>query len=371
MTAGASRSRTPRVAVIAGDGIGPEVTAEALRALRAASDVTGRPVEVECLPYGAEHWLRTGETLPAEALERIRTGFDAVFVGAVGDSRVPDDRHMRDILLGLRFGLDCFANVRPTPLLHDPLTPLRGRTAEEVDFTVVRENTEGLYLGRGRVVHAGTPDETHVAEEVHTRRGVERIVRFAFEWARRHGKDRVTLADKANAVPAHRLWRRVFEEMRAEYPEVRSEMRYADALLLDLVRTPGRHRVIVANNLLGDLISDLTAALTGGLGLAPSANLNPGRVSLFEPVHGSAPELAGRDAASPMAAILTIAMLLDHLGNAEGARRVHEAVRDALRSRVSTADLGGAHGTRAVGEWIAARVATTDERNRPSGYSTT
>ena len=354
MTRTAARGGARRIAVIAGDGIGPAVVEEALRVLAAAQAAFGLAIDVERLPYGAAHFLATGITIPAGELARLARGCDALFVGALGDARVPGNEHARDILLGARRELDLYVNHRPALLLHPRLSPLRAESAGVVDIVLFRENTEGAYGELGGTFRAGTPEEITISEEINSRVGVERLVRHAFAWAAAHGRRRVTLADKANAIPAHRLWRRVFAEVGAEYPGLEQEARYADALALELVRGPERFDVIVTDNLFGDILSDLTAALVGGLGVAPSANHHPGRrLALFEPVHGSAPDLVGTGQANPMAAVLSLAMLLDHLPEPAAAARVRAAVRAAVTAGVTTPDLGGAYGTRAVGEWMA------------------
>ena len=346
----------PQLAVIKGDGIGPEVIDQALKVLDAAEETFRPGVQVETLPYGADHYLATGETMPGTELIRLGTELDAILVGALGDPRVPGNEHARDILLGMRFQLDLYVNERPARLLADHLTPLKGKSRRDIDITVFRENTEGLYVSIGGSFKRGTPEEITIAEELNTRRGVERIVRHAFEWARAHGKTRIVMADKSNAIAAHMLWRRMYEEVGREYPELKRETRYIDALAMELIRTPEAFEVVVTGNLFGDIISDLASALVGGLGLAPSANRHPGKIAMFEPVHGSAPALAGQDRANPMAAILSLAMLLEHLGATAAARAVEQAVENAIASGVTTEDLGGSHGTRAVGDWIAARV---------------
>jgi len=257
----------------------------------------------------------------------------------------------------MRFGFDLYANVRPVRCVHDRLVPLAGRSAADVDFVVFRENTEGLYAGVGGNVHRGTPHEVAMTEAVYTRRGVERIVRAAFVFARDHGRDRVTLVDKANAMPAAgRLWRRVFREVAEAFPGIQVDEMYVDAMAMDLVRRPDRYQVVVTCNLFGDILSDLAAEITGGLGMAPSANLHPGRHALYEPVHGSAPDIAGQNRANPMGAIACAALVLRQIGQADAAGRVDAAVGEALEAGVTTADLGGAHGTEEVGAWIAARV---------------
>ena len=347
-----------RIAAIPGDGIGPEVVDAALAVLTAAGGRFGFALDVERLPYSADHYLGTGETIPDSAVEHLRHDTDAIFVGALGDPRVPGNEHARDILLGLRFRLDLYVNLRPVTLLHPSLCPLKDPPsgARKIDFVIFRENTEGIYVGAGGGLRVGTPDEVQIAEEVHTRKGVERIVRRAFEWARVHGKTRVTMADKANAVPAHRLWTRVFAEVGSEFAGIEREHRYVDALAMELVREPERFEVIVTQNLFGDILSDLAAQLVGGLGISPSANLHPGQVGMFEPVHGSAPPLAGRDVANPFAAILTGAMLLRELRVRDAPEALEQAVREAIAAGVTTPDLGGKSGTRAAARWVAERV---------------
>jgi 3-isopropylmalate dehydrogenase len=345
-----------RVAVIAGDGIGKDVTAEAIKALGAVSDLSGRPVVFEHLPWSADHYLRTGETLPAGGYDLLRS-FDAVFVGALGDPRVPDNRHARDILLGSRFELDLYVNYRPVRLLHDRLCPLKGRTRSEVNFVVFRENTEGVYVGVGGRFKAGTEDEVAIQEEINTWKGVHRIIRHAFEFARAQGLTKVCMADKSNAMQqGHALWQRVFREVAAGYPELEATHQYIDALAMFLVKDPGQYQVIVTNNLFGDIITDIGGALQGGLGMAASGNLHPGRTSLFEPVHGSAPPLAGRNVANPMGAVLSAALMLEHVGRIDEARAIDEAVVAAVADGHTTPDVGGTMGTREVGDWIANRI---------------
>ena len=335
-----------KIAVIAGDGIGPEVIEAAIPLLDQTAAKHGFTLEIERLPYGADHYLRTKETLPTAAFDHLRDDVDAILLGAIGDPRVPGNEHARDILLGLRFRLDLYINFRPVTLLHPDLTPLRN--GRPIDFAIFRENTEGVYLGRGRIA-AGE----YVAEEINTAQGVERIIRAAFQWAQRHGKTRVTMSDKANAVPAHRIWQETFKRVAAEFARIEAEHRYVDALAMELVREPQRFQVIVTNNLYGDILSDLGAALVGGLGVAASANLHPGRAGLFEPVHGSAPPLAGKGIANPMAAVLTGALMFEQLGHPEAARDLEGAVKQALAAGVRTPDLGGKATTGQVAKAIA------------------
>jgi len=338
-----------RVAVIAGDGIGPEVIDAAIPVIEKAATAHGVSIRWERLPYSADHYLKTGETLPDPAFNHLRDDVDAIFLGAIGDPRVPGNEHARDILLGLRFRLDLYINFRPVQLLHQDLSPLR--EAQGIDFVIFRENTEGVYLGRGRI----SGDE-YVAEEINTAKGVDRIIRAAFEWARAHGKTRVTMSDKSNAVPAHRIWQERFKAIAAERFGITAEHRFVDALALEMVRDPGRFQVIVTNNLYGDILSDLGAGLVGGLGLAASANLHPGRPGLFEPVHGSAPPLAGKGVANPMAAILTGALMLEHLGHEDAARTIERAVQQALAAGVRTQDLGGTTSTSAAAAAVLERL---------------
>jgi 3-isopropylmalate dehydrogenase len=342
---------THRIAVVPGDGIGKEVTAQAVRVL----DVSGECV-LHQLPWGAEHYLATGETMPAGGYDLLRS-FDAVFVGALGDPRVPDNRHARDILLGTRFELDLYVNYRPVRLLHERLCPLKQRTPAEVNFTVFRENTEGLYVGVGGRFKAGTDDEVAIQEEINTFKGVHRIVRHAFGFAKARGLRRVCMADKSNAMTqGHALWQRVFHAVRAEYPEITATHLYIDALAMFLVQDPGQFDVIVTNNLFGDIITDLGGALQGGLGMAASGNLHPGRTSMFEPVHGSAPPLAGRNVANPIGAILSAALLLETLGRREDAERIERAVESAVRDGDVTRDIGGTLGTTEAGDAILRRM---------------
>jgi 3-isopropylmalate dehydrogenase len=344
-----------RVAVIPGDGIGPEVIDAALPAIAAAAAIDGLAIEWERFPYGADHYLATGESLPEGTIERLQSEVDAILLGALGDPRIPDDCHARDILFGLRFGLDLFVNFRPIRLLHPDLCPLKGDTIN-IDMAIFRENTEGIYAGKGRSRDVGTPDEEQIAEEVHTAPKVTRIIDAAFVWSAETGRTRVTLCDKANAVPAHRIWQRLFDDIGERYPQIVREHRYVDALAMELVRDPTRFDVIVTNNLFGDILSDLAAQLVGGLGVAPSANVGTKPPGVFEPVHGSAPPLAGRGVANPIATILTGGLMLEHLGAVSGAVRLQDAVRESLTAGFRTPDLGGRATTAEVGERIAQTV---------------
>jgi 3-isopropylmalate dehydrogenase len=349
-----------RIAVIPGDGIGKEVTPEAVKVLRAVAVGENRALEFFEFDWGADRYLREGVSLPPGAVEMLRDEFDAILFGALGDPRVSTNQHAADILLGLRFKLDLYVNARPVELLHERLTPLRGRTEKDVRIMVFRENTEGLYVGVGGFFKKGTADEIAVQEDVNSRKGVERIIRYAFEYARQNGLKRVCMSDKSNAMNfAHDLWQRVFKEVRQEYGEIESRHLYIDTLAMEIVRDPRQFDVIVTCNLFGDIISDLGAQLAGGLGLAPSGNIHPGRTSLFEPVHGSAPNIAGKGIANPLGSVLTAGMLLEFLGWKTEAAAVHSAVKEALLKNYLTPDLGGTKKTVEVGDWLAGVVANS------------
>ncbi|MEP6917714.1 MAG: isocitrate/isopropylmalate family dehydrogenase [Acidobacteriota bacterium] len=348
-----------KLAIIPGDGIGTEVTAEAMKVLAAVGERFGRTFISEHLPWSADHYLATGVTLPPGGYDLLRQ-FDAIFVGALGDPRVPDNRHARDILLGTRFELDLFVNYRPVRLLDERLCPLKGRGPADVNFVVFRENTEGLYVGVGGRFKAGTEDEIAIQEEINTWKGVHRIVRHAFEYAKARGSTRVCMADKSNAMThGHALWQRVFRETAPLFPGIEATHYYIDALAMYMVLDPGQFQVIVTNNLFGDIITDLGATFQGGLGMAASGNIHPGRTSMFEPVHGSAPTFAGRNVANPIGAILSAGLMLETLGLVDEAAAVEGAVLAAVQAGQGTPDIGGVLGTRETGDWIAAHVRRT------------
>ncbi|MFO0679609.1 MAG: isocitrate/isopropylmalate dehydrogenase family protein [Polyangiaceae bacterium] len=351
------------VAILPGDGIGPEVMRVARGILEFYRDERGLPLDLWELDLGADRFLRDGTTYPKEVADRIRDEASAVLLGALGDPRVPGIEYARDILFGLRFGLDLFANVRPVKALDDRLVPLKGKTAKDVDMVVFRENTEGIYVGMGGQFKRGTPDEIAINEDVNTRKGVERVIRAAFEFAKRHGKKTVHMADKSNAMKhAHELWYRTFFEVAKEYPGITPKHQFVDAMCLFLVQDPSQYEVVVTCNLFGDIVTDLGAALQGGLGMAASANVHPlaegsaKRVAMFEPVHGSAPPLAGKDVANPLASVLTVGMLLAHLGYPEEEPRLERLVARAVAEKKCTADVGGDMGTQAVGAWVRAEL---------------
>jgi 3-isopropylmalate dehydrogenase len=347
-----------KFAIIPGDGIGKEVTAEAVKVLTRVGQVCGRAFTFEHLPWGADYFLETGVTMPPNGYAMLRDDFDAIFIGALGDPRVPDNRHARDILLGTRFELDLYVNYRPVKLLDERLCPLKNRGPKDVNFVVFRENTEGLYVSVGGRFKAGTEDEVAIQEELNTWKGVNRIVRYAFEFAKQRGLTKVCMADKSNAMQqGHALWQRVFREVAAEYPMVQATHYYIDALAMYMVLDPGQFDVIVTNNLFGDIVTDLGATFQGGLGMAASGNLHPGRTSMFEPVHGSAPKFAGRNVANPIGAIASAALMLETLGLKKEAAAIDGAVLKAVRENQVTADVGGKLGTRESGSYIADQIA--------------
>jgi 3-isopropylmalate dehydrogenase len=343
--------------VIPGDGIGLEVAREGVTTLELVAKRFGLPLDFEWFDFGAERYLRDGTTLPDDAFVRLRDEFQAIYFGAVGDPRVPSNVHAKEILLGLRTRLDLYVNLRPCRLYDDRFSPLKSKGTKDLDFTVFRENTEGLYCDVGGVFKAGTADEVAVNEDVNTRKGVERIIRAAFEFARAKGLSRVCMADKANVLTfGHGLWRRVFALVSREFPAIEAKAMYFDALCMDLVRAPERYQVIVTNNMFGDIVTDLGAGLCGGLGLAASGNIHPGRVSLFEPVHGSAPDLVGKGVANPLAMCLSGALMLDHLGHADAARALESAVAAVVRRGPHTPDLGGRATTAQVADAVRASL---------------
>jgi 3-isopropylmalate dehydrogenase len=349
-----------RIAVIPGDGIGKEVIPEAVKVIVAS----GADAEISQFDWGADRYLADGVTVPPDGFAMLARDFDAILVGAFGDPRVASNVHAKEILLGMRFKMDLYANVRPVRLLDAALCPLKGIEPKHIDFVVFRENTEGVYTDAGGVFKQGTPDEIAVQEDINTRKGVERIIRYAFEYAERHAKldgsprKRVLMCDKSNAMThAGGLWQRVFNEVSGEHPQIKAEHMYVDALCMQMVRDPRQFDIVVTNNMFGDIITDLAAGLQGGLGMAASGNIHPGKTSMFEPVHGSAPTIAGKNVANPFGAILTAAMMLAHLGLTEEAKKIEAAVLEAVQQKRTTQDVGGALGTKEAGEWVARRVA--------------
>jgi 3-isopropylmalate dehydrogenase len=344
-----------RIAVIPGDGIGQEVIPPALKVISAS----GANVEFSEFDWSADRYLRDGTTVPPDGFAMLARDYDAVFAGAFGDPRVKTNIHAKEILLGMRFKMDLYANVRPVRLLDASLCPLKGVEPKDVDFVVIRENTEGVYTDAGGVFKQGTPDEIAIQEDINTRKGVERIIRYAFEYCEQHPKldgsprRRVLMVDKSNAMThAGGLWQRVFKEVSGEHPQIAAQHMYVDALCLQMVRDPRPFDVVVTNNMFGDIITDLAAGLQGGLGMAASGNIHPGKASMFEPVHGSAPPIAGKNIANPFGAILTAAMMLAHLGFTREAEKIEATVLEAVRQKKTTQDIGGTLGTREAAEWV-------------------
>jgi 3-isopropylmalate dehydrogenase len=352
-----------KIAVIPGDGIGVEVVREGLKVLEVACKAEGVSYETVSFDIGGERYLRTGETLPDSVLDELRR-FDAIYFGAIGHPDVPPGVLERGILLKLRFALDLFVNLRPVKLYPGVETPLKGKTPEDIDFVVVRENTEDVYALEGTSFQPNTENEVAIQPAIYTRRGTERVIRYAFELAVRRAKERgkpakVTLVDKANVMTVgHGLWRRVFGEVAKEYPDVETEALYVDAAAMEFVLHPERFQVVVTTNLFGDILTDLGAAIQGGIGIAPSGNIHPGKVSMFEPVHGSAPTIAGKGLACPLAAILTAALMMEHLGETKVARRIEEAVTKALQTGKIRSLEAGKMGlsTQEVGDLVASFV---------------
>jgi len=350
------RNENKRIAVLPGDGIGKEVIPQALEVIRA----TGAPVEFSHFDWGADRYLADGTTIPPDEFQTLARDFDAILVGALGDPRVPSNIHAKEILLGMRFKMDLFANVRPVKLLDESLCPLKNAKPNDIDFVVIRENTEGVYMDMGGFFKKDTPDEVATQEDINTRKGVERVIRFAFEYAHERGRKKVLMSDKSNVMTyAGGLWQRVFKAVAKEYPGIAVQHMYVDALCLQMVREPKSLDVIVTNNMFGDIITDLAAALQGGLGMAASGNIHPGRTSMFEPVHGSAPPIAGKNIANPMGSILTAAMMLSHLGMKPEAAKIEAAVVEAIQQKKTTVDVGGKLGTKECAAWIAEHISRT------------
>ncbi|HEV2802681.1 MAG TPA: 3-isopropylmalate dehydrogenase [Pyrinomonadaceae bacterium] len=346
-----------RIAVVPGDGIGVEVTHEALGVLELLRETHGVKLEFQQFDWGADKFLSEGISLPAGALSMLARDFDAILAGAFGDPRVKSNQHAEDILLGMRRGLDLYINQRPVRLLDVRLTPLKDRRPEEIDFVVFRENTEGAYIGAGGFLKRGTAHEIATQEELNTRHGVERIIVAAFEYARAHGRRKVTMADKSNVQRyGGDLWQRTFREVAARYAGIEANHQYVDAMAMFMVLNPAQYDVIVTNNLFGDILTDLGAALQGGLGMAASGNMHPGQVSLFEPVHGSAPPLAGKNVANPIGSILTAAMMLEYLGFETASEALEAAVGACVTAGETTRDLGGTLSTTEAGEAIRRRL---------------
>ena len=347
-----------KIAVIAGDGIGPEVVREGLKVLEAVAAPTGLKYETTEFDWGGERWMKTGEVRPENALDILRE-FDVIYLGAVGHPEVPVGLVERQVLLDLRFGLDQYVNLRPIKLYPGVWTPIKNKGPEEIDFVVVRENTEDMYVGMGGWAHYGTPEEVATQVAVYTRKGTERIIRYAFELARARNKaKKLTVVDKSNVLTyGHDLWQRTFKEVGAEYPDIEQDGAYVDAACMWMVKNPEWFDVIVTTNLFGDIITDLGAMVQGGMGVAASGNINPEGVSMFEPIHGSAPKYTGQNKVNPLAAICAMQMLLEHVGAREAAERVDKAIAGVLAAgKIADLSAGKCPPTSEVGDMIARAV---------------
>lgn len=344
------------IAVIGGDGIGPEVTAEAMKVLDAASEVYGFQLDRTDYPFGSDYYLEHDEIFPDSAFEEVKQK-QAIYLGAIGDPRLPVGLIEYGIIAKMRFDLDLFANVRPITLYDERLCPLKDKTPEDVDMVIVRENTEGAYVGMHGFAHKGHENEVATQTMVYTRQGTERVIRYAFELARKRNKRKsVTLIDKANAVRAQDIWTRTFAEVAEDYPDIKTDHAYIDAACMWMVKNPEWFDVAVTTNLFGDIITDLGAMVQGGMGIAASGNIHPGRVSLFEPIHGSAPKYTGKGVASPVAAIMAASMMLDYLGEKLAAESIDGIVRDLFRSGRLKGVGTGMHPTSEVGDMVVGEI---------------
>jgi len=331
-----------KILLVPGDGIGPEVMAAGVRLIKTLAQKFSIEFVLDEVDWGAERWLKDGVGIPHGVLEQLPKNYDAILFGALGDKRIPDMAHGRAILLGLRFGLDLYINMRPVKLFNERLCPLKDDGPSSIDMMIFRENTEDIYLGLGQVINEGTPDEIAIDFSRHTFLGIERIIKAAFDFAHRRGRKRVTLVDKSNAIKfGGSLWQRVFMRVAENYADIRADHLFVDVAAMEMVRNPARFDVVVTTNLFGDILSDLGAGIAGGLGLAPSANINPGVIALFEPVHGAAPDLVGRNSANPFAMFLSIAMMMNFFGYDEIAQVIEQAVKEAIDQNATTTDLGG------------------------------
>ncbi len=346
-----------KIGVVAGDGIGPEVVREGLKVLGALAAVEKFQYELVDYPWGSERYLKTGEACPPNVLDEYRK-LDAVLLGAIGDPRCPTGVVEHAVIMTMRVGLDLYVNLRPITLYAEHLCPLKDKTPEHIDFVVCRENTEDAYTGPWGLTKKGTPDEIATAVMLYTRKGTERIIRYAFELCRaRNKRKKVTMVDKANAVRAQDLWTRTFDEVGREYPEIEKDHAYVDATCMWMVKNPEWFDVIVTTNLFGDIITDLGAMIQGGMGIAASGNIHPGKVSMFEPIHGSAPKYAGMNTANPLATINAVGMMLDFLGEKSAAARIDQAVRELLSSKqIPSVGANSGLATTAIGDMVAHQV---------------
>ncbi|MEJ2033013.1 MAG: 3-isopropylmalate dehydrogenase [Deltaproteobacteria bacterium] len=350
--------KTYKIAVMGGDGTGPEVVAEGVKVLKAAAAKFGFQLELTDFDYGGDRYLRTGEVLPENAVEEL-SKHDAIFLGAIGHPDVKPGILEKGILLHLRFALDQYINLRPVILYPGVDTPLKDKGPAEIDFVVVRENTEGLYTGAGGVLKKGTADEVAVQESINTRKGVERCIRFAFEYARKRNKrKKVTLCGKTNVLTyAFDLWERTFYEVARDYPDIATDYAHVDATCMWMVKNPEWFDVIVTDNMFGDIITDLGAMIQGGMGIAAGGNINPQGVSMFEPIGGSAPKYTGKNVINPLAAIGAAQMMMDHLGETEAAVAIENAIKSVLAEKLKSLSAGKmGYGTSEVGDLVAGAI---------------
>jgi len=345
------------IAVLPGDGIGREVVAEGLKVLDAVSRVHGFRYKTVEYPQGSDHYLETGELMPDSVLEEFE-GFHAIYLGAIGDPRVEVGLVERAVIGGIRWKMDLYINLRPIKLYAEHLCPIKEMTPERLDILVVRENTEDAYLGIGGFLKQGTPHEVAIQDMVYTRSGVERCIRYAFDACRKRGKERrLTLVDKANAIRAQDIYTRVFDEVGSEYEDIERDHAYIDAACMWMVKNPEWFDTIVTTNIFGDIITDLGAMCQGGMGIAASGNIHPEKVSMFEPIHGSAPKYRGKNVANPIAAIMAVWMMLEFLGESEAAKTVEDAVAGLLRSkRIPSLDAKSGLSTNEIGDLVAGEV---------------
>lgn len=355
--------KTYNIGVVGGDGIGPEVVAEGLKVLRAVTD--GFDYNFVDYPYGSEHYMKTKELVPDRVIDEWRT-LDSVFLGAIGHPAVEVGLVERSVIMGLRFGLDLYINLRPVKLYAEHICPLKDKKPSDVDFVVIRENTEDAYTGMGGIFKKGTPDEVAIAEMIFTRKGTERVIRYGFELARQRAqargaggkKPKVLMVDKANAIRAQDLWTRAFAEVGKEYPDVEQDHAYVDACCMWTVKNPEWFDVIVTTNLFGDIITDLGAMVQGGMGIAASGNIHPGKHGMFEPIHGSAPKYTGQNVANPLGAIAAAGMMLDFVGEKRAANRIETAIVNLLSSRrIPSVDARSGLSTTQIGDMVAKEIA--------------
>jgi len=355
------QSKSYKIAVIPGDGTGPEVIREAVKALDAVSSRENFKVNLAHFDLGGERYLRTGEVLPDGTLDELR-GYDAILLGAIGHPDVKPGILEKGLLLELRFQLDQYINLRPVVLYPGVETPLRDKAPEDIDFVVVRENTEGLYAGSGGFLRKGTPHEVAVQESVNTRMGVERCLRFAFDFCRKRGKKKkLTLCGKTNVLTyAFDLWERTFHEIAKEYPDVATDYAHVDATCMWMVKNPEWFDVIVTDNMFGDIITDLGAMIQGGMGIAAGGNINPHGVSMFEPIGGSAPKYTGKNIINPLAAVAAMQMMLEYLGEESAGRRVERAIKKVVSQDLRSLSAGQmGHSTSEVGDLVAQHIAAS------------